>query len=249
MKNTRFALIGLAFLALACDKNGEDTTSPNINALNVDAEYVAAGQTLIVTADVSDESGLSQIKLDIHDQFDGHNHGKIAGIPWEEVRVIDIDGKEYFITENFDVPDNATAGPYHVIAQVVDAAGNTGEFREVDFWVTNSEMPMINLVNPDLSFEPYYAIGDTLNFIGTITDDEELEEIVVKIVGFAGDVYYDEDIDLGGQGVTTFDLSTLPALIFDLNDFGPNHVVMEFEITAIDHDGNINAVTNTLHYN
>ena len=249
MKNTRFALIGLAFLALACDKNGEDTTSPNINALNVDAEYVAAGQTLIVTADVSDESGLSQIKLDIHDQFDGHNHGKIAGIPWEEVRVIDIDGKEYFITENFDVPDNATAGPYHVIAQVVDAAGNTGEFREVDFWVTNSEMPMINLVNPDLSFEPFYAIGDNMNCIGTITDDEELEEIVVKIVGFAGDVYYDEDIDLGGQGVTTFDLSTLPALIFDLNDFGPNHVVMEFEITAIDHDGNINAVTNTLHYN
>ena len=249
MKKLLIPVFCLSLFAVSCGKTEEDTTAPEILSLSVETNEVSAGGTLIVKADNKDETALNQLKLNIHDRFDGHGHEKIAGVPWEEVRVIDLDGKEYFVTENFDVPDNATAGPHHVIAQLVDGEGNTSDFKEVDFWVYNSDMAFITVLSPDLTIEPYYAIDDTLNFAGSIADDEEIAEITVIVKSFTGTTYYEQDIDLEGQNITNYDLSTLPSLIFNESDFGPNHVHLEMEVIAIDNDGNINEVKGNLHYN
>ncbi len=232
-----------------CNSDDEDTTAPMIDALSVQPNEVLAGENLRVGATVSDNEALKQVKFEIHDLFDGHGHEKLAGTPWETVRIVDVGGKNAELTETFEVPEDATAGPYHAVLQVVDAAGNNGDLREVDFWVRNSDMAVIDVITPDMENGSYFHFGEILAFEGTVTDNDEIHEIVVVVESENGTVYYEEDVDLEGMGTDLYDLGDLPPLLFEQSVFGQDPLRLKIEITAVDSDENISSVEGVIHYN
>lgn len=243
--------LSLSFGFVACNSEDEDTTAPMIVHLHADEE-VAVGDDLHLDVDFSDNEALGQAKIDIHDIFDGHDHGKVAA-SWSEVRTVDLEGKDAEIEEEFTVPANTAAGPYHAVVQCTDAAGNNAEFKEVDFWVTSAEAPQFTVTSP--SDDADYDFGDMVSFTGSIDDASGIEEVFIRIKKDEdhdddhdhdhgdGDHDHDEpyyETEVEGNGATSFDLSIFGAIMIDAAWFdGEDHADILIEISAIDMDGHI----------
>jgi len=232
----------------SCNGRDDDTTVPIIESLSMNKTQVSAGESFEVETTVADDRKLNQVKFDIHDRFDEHDHERPAGIPWEETRIVPVDGPGYLLIESFTVPQNATAGPYHVVVQVVDRAGNTGQFRETNFWIANPVMAHIELQSPDLQSSPQYDPGDVLALYGTVTDNSEIHEIRVELFDEEGTVYMNFDEELAGQGITSYNLNTAPVITFDEATFGPSTKTLTLSITALDDDENISQVKGNIQY-
>src|SRR5690606_9826215 len=90
-------VIGCAFLMASCDKDEDnDTTAPIIKSATIDGEdhdiEVTAGDDMTFVVEVSDNEALGQLKLDVHDVFDGHTHKSTASIKWAEVKIVELSG-------------------------------------------------------------------------------------------------------------------------------------------------------------
>ena len=239
--------LSISFGFIACDSD-EDTTAPIIEHVH-GSEEVAVGDDFEVDADFSDNEELGQAKFDIHDIFDGHDHGKVAS-SWSETRTVELSGQDAEAEETCAVPANATAGPYHVVVQCTDAAGNSAEFKEFDFWVTSPEAPMYTVSSP--SDDADYEMGDVISFVGSADDMSGLDEVFVRIYEEGGhdhddhgdedgdehgEPLYEEEVEVGGE--TTFDLSNFTPITLNASMFDEDHVDIVIEISAIDADGHI----------
>jgi hypothetical protein len=186
-------LMGLMMLTVGCSKECEecpkpaaaaDTTKPVIT-LNSPASgsTQTGGNMMNVNIKVEDDRELSQVKIEIHDNFDGHGHGRLsdAVTPFEFDTIISTNARE--ITINFDlaIPANVAAGQYHFIVEAIDKAGNQANFVEADLIMVNpedNEAPIIALVVPDFNaaeIDADFAVGqDTVQvrLIGTLTDSK-----------------------------------------------------------------------------
>lgn len=186
-------LMGLMILTVGCSKECEecpkpaataDTTRPVIT-LNSPASGTThtGGNMINANIKVEDDRELSQVKISIHDNFDGHNHGKLADAvtPFEFDTIITTSARE--ITINFDLalPANVAAGQYHFIVEAIDKAGNQANFVEADLNMANpedNEAPIVAMVVPDFNateIDGNFAAGqDTVQvrLIGTLTDSK-----------------------------------------------------------------------------
>jgi hypothetical protein len=143
-------LLVLVAFATACKKEDKkddpappDTTKPVIQVQTpANNSRIAAGEVIRLSLVVTDDRELGELKIDLHDAFDGHSHGKNAGVFAFE-KIIRLSGQRQEITENIQVPTDALAGPYHLILRATDRAGNQADFVEIDFSITSPSQPII----------------------------------------------------------------------------------------------------------
>lgn len=183
----KFLVFTLVVFSLAsCGK--EDTSAPewNFNSFtpmpmqgNICGQpepevfYVMGGDTLEFVATFTDNEALSQYKIDIHENFDCHGHGKTSD--WNVLEVINLTGTTQQITKRIPVPENITAGTYHFSIQLLDAAGNQAEntfLRDVVVEnPTDNVAPIVTVTQPMSAQGNTAARGGTINFQGEVNDN------------------------------------------------------------------------------
>jgi hypothetical protein len=259
MKSSKFLLMifGLAVLFTACEDEEEmDVTAPVIHSVAINDEdhdiMVMAGDEIHLDAHVTDNEALGELKIDVHDVFDGHSHKSAE--KWAEVMTIALSGKEQHVHDHMDVPQDAMAGPYHAVFRLIDEEGNEGEFAEIDFMIGNSSQPQISISSPDFSNEVHAPKGSTLILQGSITDDTDLKEIRIKLAEeheghhhkSADGEIFEADFDLTGANDTSWDFQAdgnvniaIPA------NAETGHY--KLEVIAEDNEGNMNIFEGEVH--
>jgi hypothetical protein len=115
---------------ISCDKNENDTTKPVINLIEPeDGDSLRIGGDVHFDMELSDDVMLGSYKVDIHNNFDGHEHTKASSdetTPFVFVRSWDVSGKKNADIHHHEIviPENATPGDYHLMVYCTDAAGN-----------------------------------------------------------------------------------------------------------------------------
>ncbi|RZL39215.1 MAG: DUF4625 domain-containing protein [Pedobacter sp.] len=135
------ALVAVAFAACKKDENEVDTTYPEIDlsiagASPVQCAEVLRGQKFTFKARFSDNVALGSYSLDVHHNFDQHNHttevnactqdAKKAPVkPFLFIRdfTIPANSKDYVATAELDIPSDIDPGDYHFLIRLTDKEG------------------------------------------------------------------------------------------------------------------------------
>lgn len=116
-------------LFTSCDDDG-DTTPPSITLLAPSNETnLQIGKDIHFEAELSDDVMLHSYKIEIHNNFDGHDHGNTYSsgtTAFSFQKSWDISDKKNTTIHHHEIliPENATPGNYHFIIYCTDAAGN-----------------------------------------------------------------------------------------------------------------------------
>lgn len=206
MKNLYFfalMIISLAFTACGGDENDLsppeiliEETNPSEKQVTICGEEemgfeLLSGDTLHFQLEIKDNEALSELKVEIHDNFDCHGHGgsqtpsfdppdvSQQTTDWTVLDIQELSGSTETLDLFLPVPQNVTAGFYHFGLQVVDAAGNEAPEELIfDLNVRNSMdtiPPFLNIFTPTNS--PLVAQkGEQIVFTGEITDNRPLDQ-------------------------------------------------------------------------
>lgn len=154
-------------------------SSPAISEYLCDAQFdnvlkVATGDTLRFTFHFQATNPLSQYKIDAHNNFDCHSHGK--SLDWSVLKIVSLTGTEATVEEELVIPENASVGNYHLMIRLLDIEGYEAEVKEFNVIIYNpedEEGPEIVLTLPtEFSAFQYWYVVD---FQGVITDNLSLE--------------------------------------------------------------------------
>ena len=78
--------------------------------------------------ELSDDTELRSYKVDIHNNFDGHNHTKAVfeTVDFTYSKSWDVSGLKNTLVHHHEIviPENATPGNYHLMVYCTDKAGN-----------------------------------------------------------------------------------------------------------------------------
>lgn len=176
---------------MGCGKEeSEDLTAPTI-AIEEPKSGASfkIGTEVHFEAEFKDNEALATYHLDIHDNFDGHSHGRILVEKFRYEKSFEVSGKSMKVEEHIGVPKNATAGPYDLIVHAVDADGNSTSFKDASskllkIWLTNDEMPHIHFkdANGGKVTEFEGEAGKPLSFYGEVEDGVgELQSVRVMV--------------------------------------------------------------------
>lgn len=126
----------IALFAVSCssDDNFLDSSAPTIavEEPTMHKEY-ALGDVIHFDALFKDNVELGSYKIDIHSNFDGHQHGGIVSYhthkPWtfQESFSIPSGKTEYHVHQHIDIPNDILPGDYHFGVILIDAAGNESQ--------------------------------------------------------------------------------------------------------------------------
>ncbi|MEO9474175.1 MAG: DUF4625 domain-containing protein [Cyclobacteriaceae bacterium] len=210
MKIKILSLIALSIAFLnACDSDDEvDITAPTITLEEPGyGEAFAAGGSIHFDALFEDDFNLATYSINIHDNFDGHSHGRIALTPFSYNESFSISGKSADEHMEIDVPADATAGPYDMLVQAIDAEGNSTSFADgsaidLGIWITNEEMAHVHFEDADgAEVEEYEGeVGQALAFYGEVEDEEgALDHVKIMVGHIEGAEDHDHDHDDGGR--------------------------------------------------
>ncbi len=187
-----WGLIGLLLFFFSCKEN-VDTEIPSVtfrafspqpSAAEVCGEMedqvfqLESGETLSFTALIEDNEGLSQYKIDIHQNFACHGHAEKTE-DWSVLKIRDISGTSVEVTEELPVPVDVTAGNYHFDLKVVDAAGNERLFEEFfSIKILNASDYEPPVIESELPATNAFSIkkGESIRFKGELTDNYSLGE-------------------------------------------------------------------------
>lgn len=139
MKTLKYILLFsmLSMVFIACDDDEVDTTKPEITVVAPEAETIYhPGETITIQATFTDNIELDSYKIDIHDNFDGHDHDHKKSTNSEEpfifsgswdfekgLKSATITNTEIVIPELID-GEEVAHGEYHLMIYCADAAGN-----------------------------------------------------------------------------------------------------------------------------
>lgn len=226
IKSILIAVMTVFFMTACSDDDSEpqDTSKPVISDVHVenhelgtgDDEKVMAGEEGEVHFKLMDNRELGSWKIDIHDAFDGHGHGKVfanysiilSGNTGGTMQEIEVDLGE--------IPAEATAGEYHCIVNATDAAGNSAEFVDVRFILSNGTEPQLELISPDLANTEHMDKGSSFSMTGNLTDDAGIESFEIFLT--------EDSEDDHNHGKTVQE----DYLLFDKDDFEEN--VISFDL-------------------
>ena len=193
-------------LSSSCKKKDVDNENPVIVSVSGDA-VVQVGGVLNIATILKDNKQLKQLKVDIHDVFDGHGHRSFT--PFSVVHIYDVSGADYTFSAGIDIPVNAATGPYHVTFRAIDDSGNQSSSKEHNFSIVNpSEQPVISISSPDFDNTVSITAGNVLSISGTVTDNVGIEniEVLLEKKSSSDTPLYDEDFIV--SGATTWDFQS-----------------------------------------
>ncbi len=275
MKSLLIALLfGSVLLFIACnDDDPVDVTAPTITMEEpVYGEMIAAGEVIHFDALFEDDVQLATYNIDIHNNFDGHGHARIAVAPFDYEASFPLTGLIDDVHEDIEVPSDATAGPYHLTVEAIDAAGNSttfvdGSSKEVEIWITNEEMPHVHFEDMNgIEVSEYEGTVDVaLKFYGEIEDQVGMLDHVEIIVGhleeveehdhshgrvLEGDIY-EGDFEVGGETSVRIETLLADATITvsqaDLDELEEGEHLYLI-VVAEDEDGNISRHAIEIHF-
>lgn len=190
MKQQFVLALGL-LVWVSCTSVEKDVTAPVLEILNwepMPAEAEVCGtlepgvftmkdsDSLVCLVRMQDESGLSEFKIDIHENFDCHGH-RDQTRDWLLQQIIPLGGTLFQDRLVIYPPANATAGLYHFSIQVSDVHGNVNAgFPVFSVRLQNSQdtiSPELSLVQP-AGNTLQSSRGQTLIFQGSLTDNRSL---------------------------------------------------------------------------
>lgn len=181
MKQIYFLLIAGLVCFSACKKTDKERPVFTVNS-PADSTIFETGQTIAFSANFIDNEDLSQYKIDIHDNFDGHGHDKNLATIWNQILIQNIAGSNFTENRNITVPDSAAAGWYHFLVTCVDVAGNQSqvEFRNIYIRnISDTVAPTVNLTTPVENAS--YTLGNNLSVDANITDNERVYIVNTRI--------------------------------------------------------------------
>jgi uncharacterized membrane protein len=192
MKHSNLFFLSFLFLAFlaACNKEDDavsvDRTPPTVRdvTLNDQSENIVVqpGTTMHFDAVFEDDERLGQFKIDIHNAFDDHTHGRLAQTPFEVSQTYDLIGRTQTVHEDITIPEDATPGPYHFTLQFFDAAGNEGEVVVMDFEIADPEnQPVITITSHNIEEEIEVEPGESILLEGTVFDPDGLAEVHIVL--------------------------------------------------------------------
>jgi len=192
-------LLLIVFILPGCVKEGEvDRDPPTFNILSYSPEpidgYICGSyeQVIFIVDDTDtirlevefiDEGGLSEAKIDIHNNFDCHGH-RSETRDWFLQEIIPLSGTREVKEIILPVPQNATSGNYHFGLLVSDESGNvTDQTFFYSIQIRNSAdtiPPTLELISPG-STDISISRGETLPIIVELRDDK-----ILSVGGNAG---------------------------------------------------------------
>jgi hypothetical protein len=199
MKNLTLILPVLFFFYSCSNK---DNTSPESVVLTPEnlSTYIG-GEDLYFSAVFSDNEALSEYKIDIHDAFDGHTHGKLIAAPWSLILINKLEGSRKEVELNISIPENVAAGPYHFMVYCVDMAGNQADFVERTIYLKNPEdtiLPIVTVNTPQNSQQ--FTLGTPIIVNGTAIDNKELQKVEIKLRRLnASNFLFNQNFNLTGE--------------------------------------------------
>lgn len=191
LKNLALAIFSLTLFS-CCDKDDDvDTTPPQIQNLRINGQEtdtgvtVSSGTTMKLSAKFSDDQGLGSAKVNIHDDFDTHNH-RMSAAPFSYDTTFVLAGSMWQDTVSINIPTDVVGGPYHMTVHLLDNSGNEALPSVVDFTIETGSEPEIVLTSPDLSGD--FHKGDTLFLEGSITDPDGIAEVQIIVEDHVNEV-------------------------------------------------------------
>lgn len=216
MKYTITALLSLALLA-SCETEPIDTEAPELTQVLINGseelQTVQSGSVLQMNMSATDNENVSQIKIDIHEAFDGHDHGKREQSSWTYVKILNTNGPAVNVSDAPTIPAEVASGPYHAVFRVLDDNGNEGEFIEREIVIENGSQPMIQVDSP--SDNDTFTLGQTITPTGSVNDPDGLKEVhlvLLHIEDHHAHAVDEQEEDLSNNP-TTFDLSSIQVTI------------------------------------
>lgn len=185
------ALIAVIVMWEACDRPEQDSDSPQVQLSNknmlVRSDSICGDwservisidseDSLHLDLALSDNEGLSQFKIDIHQNFDCHGH-RAKTLDWQFLEIYDIEGKEFQQDIKIDLPNNPTAGNYHLSILAIDMSGNESQPLYFDLSILNtadSVKPTLKINRPRIGVDLTLTGRQTLNFSGKVLDNKML---------------------------------------------------------------------------
>jgi hypothetical protein len=137
-------LAGLLLLS-ACNKDEDtkdnpkpDTAKPVITLIRpaMNASF-ASGTDMQIEVRFSDDRSLSQARFELHFN-DGHTH---KAEPIDTTFIVALSGTDQTITRTIKLDSTKAAGPYDLIIECIDQAGNKADFVEVNLEITSPKQP------------------------------------------------------------------------------------------------------------
>jgi hypothetical protein len=174
---------------VSCDNDNNDPVDVTAPAIELEEpvveEFFHTGDYIHFKATFTDDIELGSYSIDIHDNIDGHSHGRIFKT-YEDPSLLQWNFKENFtfpvgqkvvdidMDDQIEIPSNAIAGPYHFIIQAIDKAGNATSYQddstvEIEIFITNNSMPAVNITNLD-DDELEIEQGEKFMVTGDISD-------------------------------------------------------------------------------
>lgn len=216
MKYTITALLSLALLA-SCETEQVDTEAPQLTQVLINGfeelQTVQSGSVLQMDMSATDNENVSQIKIDIHEAFDGHDHGKRQMSSWTYVKILNTNGPVVNVTDAPTIPQEVASGPYHAVFRVLDDNGNEGPFIEREIVIENGSQPIIQVTSP--TENSTFSLGQTISLTGDVNDADGIAEVHVVLLHKEGDHAHvvDEVEEELTSNPTSFDLSSLSVTI------------------------------------
>lgn len=227
MKLYQAAFLGALFIVSACKKEEKtevDTQKPNITIETpTSTTEVVGGQLLNIRAKLTDNLNLSQYKIEIHPNFDGHSHGKTLNetvVPFEWDTLVNISGKEHLVDLKIPISSNAKAGSYDLLIQCIDQAGYEAPIKFVSFKIKNPDdliPPSLNLTFPSITAVNEIIFDSTetsksITLQGSATDNKRIKSFTIQLLeektsGDEDKIIYQYQWD--GFNSTSLDLSQI----------------------------------------
>lgn len=236
-----------------------DTEKPEIIDVQHD-EVVEPGGELEISFLLEDNVALGEVRINIHDDFDGHEHERIRleTTPFSYDNILDeMKGqKTYIVQEQIPIPESAATGVYHLQIRFIDAAGNEGDLFVSSFVIAGENSPAITITNFEENEELELDENGILVLEGVVESRTEggLEEVHIMITeeeeGHShgrlkrdGEPLYEREWMLDRAAVFIFEEEIDPAI--DLSEAEPGHYLLT--IVAKDMEGNMKTVEREVH--
>lgn len=228
-------LTGFAGVLFACKKTDKDKPTQFVSS-PADSATFTSGQTIQFVADFTDNQDLSQYKIDIHDDFDGHGHEKYIAKIWTQIIIKNIAGSS--VSENYaiQIPDSTAAGWYHFGITVVDQSGNQSELNLRTIYIKNNAdttKPAVTVNGPTEGFSG--SLGASLSLNADIQDNEwiYIMRTVIKRPNSSSNLYQKSD--------TLSTPETSYNLLKDIPTNGSTWTAGNYELTLTVFDSYFNA--------
>lgn len=143
MKKTSIAIILAGSILAACSDSSK-TNPPQMSLTSISPALgqdlicgflsenvisIQAGDTLKIGLNITAENELSQLKIDIHENSDCHEH-EHKDMPFNKTIIKNLSGLEANFIEEIAIPSHAAHGNYHIDVQTLDQKGNEGNSLE-----------------------------------------------------------------------------------------------------------------------